>query len=155
MKLLKLVPENTNIHFLKWRVPFYVVSAILVIASWTLVFTKGLNYGVDFSGGQEISATFTKEKDAPISELREIVARRASRSSARRSRVRRARAAARPPGFQTNTCGWAPRMRSRSSVCNPVMSASAMTSAMTPTVTPSVEINEITEMNACFRLASR
>jgi len=73
MKLLKLVPENTNIHFLKWRVPFYVVSAILVIASWTLVFTKGLNYGVDFSGGQEISATFTKEKDAPISELREIV----------------------------------------------------------------------------------
>jgi len=73
MKLLKLVPENTNIHFLKWRVPFYVISAVLVIASWTLVFTKGLNYGVDFSGGQEISATFTKEKDAPISELREIV----------------------------------------------------------------------------------
>ena len=26
---------------------------------------------------------------------------------------------------------------------------------MTPTVTPSVEMNEITEMNACFRLASR
>ena len=73
MKLLKLVPENTNIHFLKWRVPFYVVSAILVIASWTLVFTKGLNYGVDFSGGQEISATFTKEKTAPVSELRELV----------------------------------------------------------------------------------
>ena len=35
------------------------------------------------------------------------------------------------------------------------MSASAMTSAMTPTVTPSVEMNEMTEMNACFRLASR
>lgn len=73
MKLLKLVPENTNIHFLKWRVPFYVASAILVIASWTLVFTKGLNYGVDFAGGQEISATFTKEKSAPVSELRELV----------------------------------------------------------------------------------
>jgi len=73
MKLLKLVPENTNIHFLKWRVPFYVVSAILVVASWTLVFTRGLNYGVDFAGGQEISATFTKEKTAPISELRELV----------------------------------------------------------------------------------
>jgi preprotein translocase subunit SecF len=73
MKLLKLVPENTNIHFLKWRVPFYVVSALLVIASWTLVFTKGLNYGVDFAGGQEISATFTREKTAPVSELRELV----------------------------------------------------------------------------------
>ena len=35
------------------------------------------------------------------------------------------------------------------------MSARAMTSAMTPTVTPSVEMNEMTEMNACFRLASR
>ena len=35
------------------------------------------------------------------------------------------------------------------------MSASAITSAMTPTVTPSVEISEMTEMNACFRLASR
>ena len=30
-----------------------------------------------------------------------------------------------------------------------------MTSAMTPTVTPSVEIIEMTEMKACFRLASR
>lgn len=73
MKLIKFVPDNTNIKFLKWGVPFYVVSAILVIASWALVFTKGLNYGVDFSGGQEISATFTKQKSAPIAELRELV----------------------------------------------------------------------------------
>ena len=27
--------------------------------------------------------------------------------------------------------------------------------AMTPTITPTVEISEITEMSACFRLASR
>ena len=46
-------------------------------------------------------------------------------------------------------------MRSRSSLCRPVISASAMTSAMTPTVTPRVEMSEMTEMNACFRLASR
>src|ERR1043166_4757661 len=46
-------------------------------------------------------------------------------------------------------------MRSRSSCCRPVIKASAMTSAITPTVTPSVEMNEMTEMNACFRLASR
>jgi hypothetical protein len=48
-----------------------------------------------------------------------------------------------------------PTMRSRSSSCRPVISASAMTSAMTPTVTPSAEISEMTEMKACFRLASR
>src|SRR6266571_3266349 len=51
--------------------------------------------------------------------------------------------------------GLEPRMRSRSSCWRPVISASAMTSAMTPTVTPSVEMNEMTEMNACFRFASR
>ncbi|MEW9853831.1 protein translocase subunit SecF [Novosphingobium sp. M1R2S20] len=73
MKLLKLVPEDTNIHFLKWGTPFYVVSALLIIASWALVFTKGLNYGVDFAGGQEISATFTRQSEAPIGELRELV----------------------------------------------------------------------------------
>ena len=35
------------------------------------------------------------------------------------------------------------------------MTASAMTTAMTPTATPTVEISEMTEMNACFRFASR
>ena len=29
MKLLKLVPDDTNIKFLKWRVPFFVVSLLL------------------------------------------------------------------------------------------------------------------------------
>ena len=73
MRLLKLVPDDTNIHFLKWRVPFYVVSALLIAASWALVFVNGLNYGVDFAGGQEIRATFTQEAEAPIAELRDTV----------------------------------------------------------------------------------
>jgi protein-export membrane protein, SecD/SecF family len=75
MQLLKLVPDNTNIHFLRWRVPFYVVSIILIAASWGLVLTKGLNYGIDFAGGQEIEATFTKSAEAPVAELREDVAK--------------------------------------------------------------------------------
>jgi preprotein translocase subunit SecF len=73
MKLLKLVPEDTNIHFLKWRAPFYVVSMILIAASWALVLTQGLNYGVDFAGGQEIRVAFTESAEAPVSELREQV----------------------------------------------------------------------------------
>ncbi len=73
MKLLKLVPEDTNIKFLKLRVPFYVVSILLIIASWALVFVNGLNYGVDFAGGQEIRATFTQSAEAPIADLRETV----------------------------------------------------------------------------------
>ncbi|CAH0496540.1 protein translocase subunit SecF [Novosphingobium sp. CECT 9465] len=75
MKLLKLVPDDTNIHFLKWRVPFYVISMILIAASWGLVLTKGLNLGVDFVGGQMIRVTFERSAEAPVVELREQVDR--------------------------------------------------------------------------------
>jgi len=70
MKLLKLVPDNTNIRFLRWRVPFYVVSLLLMAASITLVATRGLNFGVDFVGGQMIRVTFEKSAAAPVAELR-------------------------------------------------------------------------------------
>jgi preprotein translocase subunit SecF len=75
MKLLKLVPDNTNIKFLRWRVPFYVVSLLLIAASLTLVFTRGLNLGVDFVGGQMIRVTFERSATAPIADLRETVAK--------------------------------------------------------------------------------
>ena len=73
MKLLKLVPDDTNIRFLKWRMPFFVVSILLIAASWALVATKGLNYGVDFAGGLEVRATFTESAEAPVTELRDQV----------------------------------------------------------------------------------
>lgn len=73
MKLLKLVPEDTNIKFLRFRVPFFLLSLLLIAASWALVFVNGLNYGVDFAGGQEIRVTFTQTEQAPIAELRESV----------------------------------------------------------------------------------
>ena len=73
MRLLKLVPDDTNIKFLKLRVPFFVVSLLLIAASWAAVFTQGLNYGVDFAGGQEIRATFVGEAEAPVAELRQTV----------------------------------------------------------------------------------
>ncbi|MFP5396349.1 MAG: protein translocase subunit SecF [Alphaproteobacteria bacterium] len=74
MKLLKLVPDNTNIRFLRWRLPFYIVSTLLIIASWGLVLTKGLNLGVDFIGGQMIRVTFVQSPVAPVAELRANVA---------------------------------------------------------------------------------
>jgi preprotein translocase subunit SecF len=73
MKLLKLVPDNTDIKFLRWRVPFYVVSMLLMAASIGLVATKGLNFGVDFIGGQMITYTFSETEAAPVEELREEV----------------------------------------------------------------------------------
>ena len=74
MKLLKLVPDNTNIRFLRWRVPFYAISLLLMAASLTLVMTRGLNLGVDFVGGQMIRVTFQNTATAPVGELRKTVA---------------------------------------------------------------------------------
>ncbi|MFC3174551.1 protein translocase subunit SecF [Novosphingobium bradum] len=74
MKLLKLVPDHTNIRFLRWRVPFYVVSVLLMAASIALVATKGLNMGVDFVGGQMIRVTFVQSPAAPVAQLRGEVA---------------------------------------------------------------------------------
>ncbi|MFL0356998.1 protein translocase subunit SecF [Erythrobacter sp. GH1-10] len=74
MKLLKLVPDDTNIRFLKVRLPFFIVSLLLIAASWAAVVTQGLNYGVDFAGGQEVRLTFTDMQEAPVADLRQSVA---------------------------------------------------------------------------------
>lgn len=73
MKLLKLVPDDTNIRFLKWRNIAMAFSFLTIIASLALVGTKGLNFGVDFIGGQMIQATFTETETAPVSELRDSI----------------------------------------------------------------------------------
>jgi preprotein translocase subunit SecF len=70
MRLLKLVPEHTNLHFLKWQWPTTIISVILMIGSWVLVLTNGLNLGVDFVGGQMIRVTFTQSAQAPVATLR-------------------------------------------------------------------------------------
>lgn len=74
MKLLKLVPDDTNFPFLKWRNVAIVLSILLTIGAMVLVAQRGLNFGVDFVGGQMIRTTFTQTTEAPISELREKVA---------------------------------------------------------------------------------
>ena len=71
MKLLKLVPDNTNIDFMRWRNVALVLSIIVTVASLTLVGIKGLNLGVDFLGGQMIRVTFSKKVN--VEELRNNV----------------------------------------------------------------------------------
>jgi len=74
MKLLKLVPQDTNIKFLRFRVPFFILSLLLIIGSWGAVAYNGLNLGIDFAGGQEVRLTFEEGNAAPVGELRETVA---------------------------------------------------------------------------------
>jgi preprotein translocase subunit SecF len=68
MRLLKLVPDNTNIDFMAVRNIALVLSILLTIASLSLVAMKGLNLGIDFVGGQVVRTTFAQPVD--IEQLR-------------------------------------------------------------------------------------
>ena len=60
MKLLKLVPDNTNIDFMRWRNVALVISILLTVGSLAIVGIRGLNLGVDFLGGQMVRTTFAQ-----------------------------------------------------------------------------------------------
>ena len=60
MKLLKLVPDNTNVDFMKWRNVALVLSILVTAASIALTAYRGLNLGIDFVGGQVVRATFAQ-----------------------------------------------------------------------------------------------
>ena len=60
MKLLKLVPDNTNLDFMRWRNVALVISILLTVGSLAIVGIRGLNLGVDFLGGQMIRTTFAR-----------------------------------------------------------------------------------------------
>jgi preprotein translocase subunit SecF len=60
MKLLKLVPENTNIDFMRWRNVALVLSLIATAVSIAFTVYRGLNLGIDFVGGQVVRAEFAQ-----------------------------------------------------------------------------------------------
>ena len=60
MRLLKLVPDNTNLDFMRWRNVALVISLIVTISSIAFTAYRGLNLGVDFVGGQMIRTTFSQ-----------------------------------------------------------------------------------------------
>ena len=51
----------TNFNFLKYKNFFLFFSTFLVLASIILVFTKGLDFGVDFKGGTIIEIRLEKK----------------------------------------------------------------------------------------------
>ncbi|MEQ8505973.1 MAG: protein translocase subunit SecF [Rhodospirillales bacterium] len=51
MRLLKIVPDNIAIPFMRFRKLFMTISAAAVVLSLAMVFVKGMNFGIDFQGG--------------------------------------------------------------------------------------------------------
>ncbi|AUD78660.1 protein translocase subunit SecF [Kangiella profundi] len=62
---MSFLNEDTNYDFLKVRKFAFALSAILIIASIVSFFTKGLNYGLDFTGGTLVEVGYEQDADLP------------------------------------------------------------------------------------------
>jgi SecD/SecF fusion protein len=52
---------NTKFNFIQSRKKAYIFSAILIVVSLGSLFTKGLNFGIDFTGGRTYVVRFDQE----------------------------------------------------------------------------------------------
>ena len=66
--MFEIIKQGTKFDFLGRAKIYFIVSALLVIGSLFLIFTKGFNYGVDFSGGemQKIAIIRALFKNSPV-----------------------------------------------------------------------------------------
>ena len=64
MRLLKLVPDHTNVDFMRWRNVAVILSSIMTILALSYSAYRGFNMGVDFVGGQMIRVTFAQPINA-------------------------------------------------------------------------------------------
>ncbi|MBW6522917.1 protein translocase subunit SecF [Sphingomonas sp. RHCKR47] len=71
MKLLKLVPDNTNIDFVRLRGIAFGLTLLLSVIAVGLTVYKGLNFGVDFEGGLMIEERFAAQP--PIDQVRTVI----------------------------------------------------------------------------------
>lgn len=55
--------ENTNINFLGMRKKAYIISIIACAIGLTFIFTKGMSYGIDFTGGRTYVVRFDHEME--------------------------------------------------------------------------------------------
>jgi preprotein translocase subunit SecF len=60
MRLLKLVPDHTNVDFMRWRNLAVILSTIMTITALSYSAYRGFNMGVDFVGGQMIRVSFAQ-----------------------------------------------------------------------------------------------
>jgi len=68
---MEIFKSNKTYDFMGKRLPFLGFSSLLVIISLVLIFTKGLNLGIDFSGGTLVQVKYTQA--APIKDIREVL----------------------------------------------------------------------------------
>jgi len=70
---MQIFSKDKIYNFMKLSPITLVLSLILVLSSFGLILTKGLNYGIDFSGGTLIQVKY--DKPVVLDEIREAIAK--------------------------------------------------------------------------------
>ncbi|MCP3130398.1 protein translocase subunit SecF [Shewanella sp. KJ2020] len=61
--MLEILSLKRTVNFLKHALPVSIMSAVLVLCSIVLLATKGLNWGLDFTGGTVVEMSFSTPVD--------------------------------------------------------------------------------------------
>jgi preprotein translocase subunit SecF len=72
VRLLRIVPDDTKLDFMRFRRISFPISALLSIAAIALFFFHGLNFGIDFVGGTLMEVQ-TKAGPADLSQMRTTI----------------------------------------------------------------------------------
>ena len=73
MKLLRLIPNNTNFDFLRIKVIAFLFSLIILSGTFISLMVNNLNYGIDFKGGILLELRSKNPNSPNINELRENI----------------------------------------------------------------------------------
>ncbi len=73
MKLLRLIPNNTNFDFLRIKVIAFLFSLIILSGTFISLMVNNLNYGIDFKGGILLELRSKNTNSPNINELREKI----------------------------------------------------------------------------------
>ena len=73
MKLLRLIPSNTNIDFLSIKKFAFLFSILVISGTFLSLFLNNLNYGIDFKGGVLLEVRAKNYEKSNINELRNKV----------------------------------------------------------------------------------
>lgn len=55
MVWLRFIPESTNVNFVKWRYLAFALDGALLVIAIIAMLCRGFNFGIDFSGGVEMT----------------------------------------------------------------------------------------------------